>query len=100
MTVKRDARGALRDYAEEYRRYGASTKAKKDRAARNRNRRRALREGRVHKGDGKELDHIDSNPRNNSRSNIRVISRHANRSKREDNRLKGSKRSARRKNRG
>lgn len=100
MVKRRDSRGTLRDYAEEYRKFSSSTKAKKDRAARNRNRRQALREGRVHLGDGRELDHRDSNPRNNSRSNIRVVSRHVNRSKREDSRLKGSKRSARHKKRG
>lgn len=99
MTLKRDSRGALRDYKEEYRKYQSSTKAKKDRASRNKVRRQALREGRVHKGDGKEIDHRDSNPRNNAKSNLRVVSRYTNRSKREDSRLKGSKRSARRKKR-
>lgn len=35
MTVKRDARGRVRDYTREYNRDQSSTKAKKDRAARN-----------------------------------------------------------------
>lgn len=73
-------------------RFQSSKKAKRDRAARNRNRRQALREGRVHKGDGTELDHRDSNPRNNSRSNIRVVSRVFNRSRKENSRRRGSRR--------
>lgn len=100
MTLKRDSRGALRDYKAEYRKFQSSTKAKKARASRNSARRSALRRGLVHKGDNMEVDHRDSNPRNNSPSNLRIVSRHTNRTKREDSRLKGSKRSARRKNRG
>ena len=92
MTLKRDARGTLRDYKREYARYQSSKKAKKDRASRNKARRQAEREGRVHKGDNKEVDHIDSNPQHNSRSNIRVISRHANRAKKENSRRRGSRR--------
>lgn len=76
----------------EYSRFQSSKKAKRDRAARNRIRRQAEREGRVRKGDGKELDHIDSNPRNNSKSNIRVVSRKTNRSKKENSRKRGSRR--------
>lgn len=100
MALRRDARGTLRDYDDEYQRYQSSLKAKKDRASRNKVRREAIRRGRVRKGDGTSLDHIDSNPRNNSPSNIRVLSRSANAGRRENSRLKGSKRSARRKQRG
>lgn len=92
MTEKRDARGTLRDYAREYRRFQSTKKAKKDRAARNKARRHALAEGRVHRGDGKEIDHKDSNPRNNSRNNLRVVSRKTNRSKKENSRRRGSRR--------
>ena len=35
MTLKRDARGTLRDYAREYSRFQSSKKAKRDRASRN-----------------------------------------------------------------
>ena len=41
MTIKKDSRGRTRDYAMEYRRDQSSTKAKKDRAARNAARRQA-----------------------------------------------------------
>lgn len=92
MTLKRDARGTLRDYEREYKRFQSSKKAKKDRAARNKARREALREGRVHRGDGKEVHHADSNPRNNNNSNIRVVSRKFNRSRKENSRRRGSRR--------
>lgn len=99
MALRRDSRGTLRDYSKEYKLWQSSKKAKKDRASRNKVRRAALRSGRVHKGDGKEIDHKNSSPRDNRASNLRVVSRHTNRAKREDSRLKGSKRSARRKQR-
>lgn len=99
MTKKRDGRGALRDYKEEYRRYQSSAKAKAERAARNSARRSALRKGLVHKGDNMEIDHKDSNPLHNSPSNLRIVTRYTNRSKREDSRLKGSKRGSRKRKR-
>ena len=92
MTIKRDARGTLRDYAREYSRFQSSKKAKRDRASRNKARRQAEREGRVHRGDGKEVDHRDSNPRNNSGGNLRVVSRRTNRAKKENTRRRGSRR--------
>lgn len=94
MTEKRDARGTLRDYEREYRRFQSSKKAKKDRAARNKARREALREGRVHRGDGKEIDHIQglSSGGSNSRNNIRVVSRKFNRSRKQNSRRRGSRR--------
>lgn len=92
MTERRDARGTLRDYEREYRRFQSSKKAKRDRAARNRARRQAEREGRVHKGDGKEIDHVDSNPRRNVPSNLKVVSRRTNRAKKENSRRRGSRR--------
>lgn len=92
MAERRDARGTLRDYSREYRRFQSSKKAKKDRAARNKARRQALREGRVHRGDNKDIDHKDSNPSHNSRSNLRVVSRSFNRSRKENSRRRGSRR--------
>lgn len=52
----------------------------KRREARNRARAKALREGRVHKGDRMELDHVGSH-RTGSLDHVptRVVSRHANR---------------------
>lgn len=70
-----------RDYDREYSTYHATDAQKKRRAARNKARRRLESEGRVHKGDGKDVDHRDGNPLNNSDANIRVMSRSQNRSK-------------------
>lgn len=92
MTLKRDARGTLRDYKREYEKFQSSEKSKKDRASRNKARRSALRSGRVHKGDGKEIDHVDSNPRHNESSNLRTVSRSTNRAKKENSRRRGSRR--------
>jgi hypothetical protein len=71
-----------RDYDDEYKKFQSSTKSKKDRAHRNKVRRKATREGRVEKHDGKDIDHIDGNPRNNSKKNLRVVSKSTNRAKR------------------
>jgi 5-methylcytosine-specific restriction endonuclease McrA len=67
----------------EYRKYHASTKMKKERAQRNRNRRVMERSGRVKKGDGKEVDHKRpmSKGGGNGRGNLRVVSRSVNRKK-------------------
>jgi hypothetical protein len=46
-----------RDYKKEYRDYHSSPEQKKKRAMRNAARRKAESEGRVSKGDGKEVDH-------------------------------------------
>lgn len=70
-----------RDYQKEYTATQGTTKGKKDRAARNAARNAAMKAGRVKKGDGREIDHKDFNPRNNSPSNLRVVSRKVNRTK-------------------
>jgi hypothetical protein len=64
----------------DYQRYHASPRMIKERAARNKARAEMVKKGRVHKGDGKEVDHKDGNP-NRGGKNLRVISRHANRVK-------------------
>lgn len=62
--------------------YNARPSEKKKRAARNKARRKAIRDGKVSKGDNKDIDH--KNPLRNggstSLSNTRVRSRSANRS--------------------
>jgi len=69
-----------------YEKYHASPEAKKDRAARNKARREAMKDGRVKKGDGKELDHKVPLSKGGSRStsNTRVVSRKTNRSYKRD----------------
>lgn len=65
-----------------YKKYHASPKAKKQRAARNKARREAEKEGKVRKGDGKEVDHKVplSKGGSNAKSNRRIVSRKTNRS--------------------
>jgi len=69
-----------RDYKKEYKNYHARPEQKKNRAARNKARSLLEREGRVRKGDGKDVDHKDGTPTNNSKKNLRVQSKSENRS--------------------
>lgn len=74
-----------RDYKKEYlnfgKKYEASAEQKHNRAMRNKARREALRDGRVSKGDGKDIDHKMPLKRggSTSKSNTRVTSQKANR---------------------
>lgn len=70
-----------RDYRHEYDKFHSSEKSKKDRAARNKANRHAKRDGRIAKGDGRDVDHKNGNPRDNRRSNLRVVSKSTNRAK-------------------
>ena len=76
----------------EHEAFQSSPEAKKANSARVSARKKAIREGRVSLHDGKEIDHKNSNPTDNRSSNLRVISRTANRSKRENSRKRGSRR--------
>lgn len=68
-----------RNYAKETRWENTPEQVKR-RVARNRARRKAIREGRVRKGDGKELDHVGSHRTGSlARVPTRVVSRHQNR---------------------
>lgn len=66
--------------------YNAKPEQKRRRAMRNKARRAMMREGRVRKGDGKDVHHIDGNPMNTKRSNFAVQSKSRNR--RNNNRKK------------
>lgn len=68
-----------RDYKKEYREYHSKPEQKKRRAARNAARRKMVALGKARKGDGKDVDHKDRNPMNNSRSNLRMQSKKENR---------------------
>lgn len=70
-----------RNYRKEYDDYHGEPDQIKRRAARNKARRFLTKEGRVHKGDGKDVDHKNGNPLDNSSANIRVSDRSANRSR-------------------
>jgi hypothetical protein len=68
-----------RDYRSEYDTYHGTAKQKKRRAGRNAARRKMVKSGAVSKGDGKDIDHKNRNPRQNKRSNLRVTSQTKNR---------------------
>jgi hypothetical protein len=70
-----------RDYAKEYRDYHSKPEQIANRASRNKARRELAKAGRVHKGDGMDVDHKDGNPRNNGAKNLRVTTKSFNRSK-------------------
>lgn len=69
-----------RNYRQEYDRYHAKPDQKKKRASRNAARAKLAKEGKVRKGDGKDVDHKNTNARDNKRSNLRVKSKSSNRS--------------------
>ena len=74
------------DYKKAYNKYHKQPKYKKDRAARNKARRKALKEGKVKQGGSFDVHHKDMNPRNNKPSNIAVVHRKVNRGKLRKNR--------------
>jgi hypothetical protein len=71
-----------RDYKKQYEKYDGKDSVKKDRAKRNGARRMLEDEGRVSKGDGKDVDHKKplSKGGGNGKSNLRVTSKSSNRS--------------------
>ena len=69
-----------RNYRKEYDNYQGKPAQKKRRAMRNRVRRMMEREGKVKKGDGKDIHHRDGNPMNFKKSNLLIKNRSKNRS--------------------
>jgi len=69
-----------RDYKKQNAKYDSKPSVKKDRASRNAARKAMVAGGLAKKGDGKDVDHKDGNPRNNKRSNLRVQTKAKNRS--------------------
>ena len=76
------SKGYKRNYKEEYQNYQGDEEQKKNRAKRNKARRTMERDGKVRKGDGKDVDHSKplSKGGSNSRSNWSVKSKSSNRS--------------------
>lgn len=70
-----------RDYKSEYAKYHSKPEQKRNRASRNKARRLMEAQGRVRKGDGKDVDHRNSNPTDNRLSNLRITSKSYNRSR-------------------
>ena len=70
----------MRNYKSEYANYHSTTKQKKDRAGRN-GARRIMKKKYGNSILGRDVDHKDINPRNNSKSNLRLQSKSSNRSR-------------------
>ena len=84
-----------RNYRKEYDDYQGAPEQIKERAARNKARRELMKQGRVHKGDGKDVAHIDDDELHNDPSNWRVESKKKNRSNNDRERVPyGSKKRA------
>jgi hypothetical protein len=73
---------ADRDYKTEYANYQGTEEQKKRRAQRNKARREMEAKGKVHKGDGKDVDHVKplSKGGGTNAGNLKVKSAHNNRS--------------------
>ena len=69
-----------RDYASEYKNYHSRPEQKLNRAARNKSRNDLKKQGRVRMGDGMDVHHVDGNPRNSNKSNLRIVPKRKNRS--------------------
>jgi hypothetical protein len=68
-----------RDYKKEYASYHAKPEQKKRRAGRNKARALMIKKKGKKALAGKDVDHKDRNPRNNSSSNLRIQSKKTNR---------------------
>lgn len=75
-------KNGTRDYKKEYQAYQGTPEQRKRRSERTIARNQANADGRTHKGDGQDLDHIKplSKGGSNAKSNTRVVSKTANRS--------------------
>jgi len=70
----------MRNYKKEYANYHSKPEQKKDRAGRN-GARRMMKKKYGNSLLGRDVDHKDRNPRNNSMSNLRIQSKSINRSR-------------------
>ena len=70
----------VRDYRSEYKNYHSKPQQRKNRSSRNLARRLMKKKLGI-KLKGKDVDHKDRNPRNNSMSNLRIRSKSSNRSR-------------------
>jgi hypothetical protein len=70
-----------RNYRKEYDNYQGKPKQRRRNDARKKSRRAMVSSGKAKKGDGKDVDHKDRNPMNNSRKNLRMQSKKTNRSR-------------------
>lgn len=70
-----------RNYRAEYDKYQGTEQQKKNRAMRNAARRKMVRDGKAHKGDGKDVAHVVALDKGGSnKTGLTVVSRESNRS--------------------
>ena len=72
--------GTKRNYKSEYQSYHGKPEQIKKRAGRVKARRMMEKSGKVSKGDGLDVNHKNGNPKDNSKKNLSVTSKRANRS--------------------
>lgn len=70
----------MRDYKSEYKNYHSKSEQKKNRAGRN-SARKIMKKKYGNSILGRDVDHKDRNPRNNSKNNLRLQSKSYNRSR-------------------
>ena len=68
-----------RNYRKEYDNYHSKPEQRKNRSSRNKARRKAVKAG--YKVAGKDVDHKNGNPRDNRLSNLSIVSKGVNRSR-------------------
>ena len=71
----------MRNYKKEYQDYHGSAEQRARRSSRNKARRLAVKTHGKSAVKGKDVDHRDRNPHNNSRSNLRIQSKSKNRAR-------------------
>jgi hypothetical protein len=81
MAKKGDYKANAKPASVAKRAYNSKPEQKKRRAERNATRRELEKDGRVKKGDGKDIDHKNHNTGDKSSKNLRVMSKSANRAK-------------------
>lgn len=70
-----------RNYHKEYEEYHGKPEQRANRSKRVLARRKMIRAGKAKKGDGKDVDHVNGDPQDNSMKNLRVVNRSYNRGK-------------------
>jgi hypothetical protein len=82
-----------RNYKKEYQEYQGTPEQIAKRSSRNKARRAMVKAGKAKKGDGLDVDHKNSNPKDNSTKNLRMASQKFNRGweARENPKPKGKK---------
>lgn len=74
-----------RNYEQEYQNYQGTAEQKKNRAQRNAARAKLVKDGKAHKGDGKDVGHVKAIDKGGSiKDGLRLVSKSANRSFKRD----------------